>query len=283
MYEVMLTRIFSITTWYHFAFLVISLAMLGMTVGAIVVYLGRLRLTDDNTYHYLTVSALSFSVVSVLAVLVHIVTPMFVPLDARTVIVASLLIATVPLLIAFVCSGVCVSLALTRFPQQLSKLYASDLVGAALGCVGLVVSLQYIDGISELFLIGLIGSLSALCFSLGARERGLKLGAASCSVVMAILLGLNAYGAYEQEPLIKLYWSKGEVEQNVLYEKWNSFSRIRVFGQPEKLQELMEFGLSSKFKPTLASAVDHALYGMRIDFVTVQVQPADTDTGDICL
>src|ERR1700677_2893191 len=99
MYEVMLTRIFSITTWYHFAFLVISLAMLGMTVGAIVVYLGRARLTDSNTYHYLTISALSFSIISVLAVLVHIATLMFVPLDERTENVAWLFIATVPLLI----------------------------------------------------------------------------------------------------------------------------------------------------------------------------------------
>ncbi len=39
MYEILLTRIFSVTMWYHFAFMAISIAMFGMTVGAIIVYL----------------------------------------------------------------------------------------------------------------------------------------------------------------------------------------------------------------------------------------------------
>jgi hypothetical protein len=39
MYEILLTRIFSVTMWYHFGFVAISVAMFGMTVGAIVVYL----------------------------------------------------------------------------------------------------------------------------------------------------------------------------------------------------------------------------------------------------
>ena len=35
MYEVALTRIFSVTMWYHFAFVAISVALFGMTVGAL--------------------------------------------------------------------------------------------------------------------------------------------------------------------------------------------------------------------------------------------------------
>ena len=32
MFEVLLTRVFSLTMWYHFAFMAISIAMFGMTV-----------------------------------------------------------------------------------------------------------------------------------------------------------------------------------------------------------------------------------------------------------
>ena len=39
MYEILLTRIFSVTMLYHFAFVAMSLAMFGMTAGALVVYL----------------------------------------------------------------------------------------------------------------------------------------------------------------------------------------------------------------------------------------------------
>jgi hypothetical protein len=38
MHEILLTRIFSVTMWYHYAFLAISIALFGMTVGALVVY-----------------------------------------------------------------------------------------------------------------------------------------------------------------------------------------------------------------------------------------------------
>ena len=34
MYEILLTRIFSVTMWYHFAFVAISIALFGMTLGA---------------------------------------------------------------------------------------------------------------------------------------------------------------------------------------------------------------------------------------------------------
>src|SRR6478672_12488409 len=39
MYEILLTRIFSVTMLYHFAFVALSLAMFGMTAGALMVYL----------------------------------------------------------------------------------------------------------------------------------------------------------------------------------------------------------------------------------------------------
>ncbi len=39
MEEILLTRIFSVTMWYHFVFLAISVAMFGLTVGGLLVYL----------------------------------------------------------------------------------------------------------------------------------------------------------------------------------------------------------------------------------------------------
>ena len=38
MYEIVLTRIFSVTMWYHFAFVAISIALFGTTVGALIVH-----------------------------------------------------------------------------------------------------------------------------------------------------------------------------------------------------------------------------------------------------
>jgi hypothetical protein len=48
MYEILLTRIFSVTMGYHFAFMAISLAMFGMTVGAIIVYIYPEKFPFEN-------------------------------------------------------------------------------------------------------------------------------------------------------------------------------------------------------------------------------------------
>ena len=45
MYEVLLPRVLSVTMFYHFAFMAVSLAMFGMTVGAVIVHLRPGRYT----------------------------------------------------------------------------------------------------------------------------------------------------------------------------------------------------------------------------------------------
>ena len=44
MLQVIQTRILSVVAWYHLAFFAISMAMFGLTVGAVWVYLRRDRL-----------------------------------------------------------------------------------------------------------------------------------------------------------------------------------------------------------------------------------------------
>ena len=47
--ELFLTRIFSVTMWYHFAFMAISLAMFGLAAGAVLVEVMRKRDPHQHT------------------------------------------------------------------------------------------------------------------------------------------------------------------------------------------------------------------------------------------
>ena len=49
-YQILLTRIFSVTIRYHFAFLTVSIAMLGMTIGAIAVYLFPVAFSKEKVH-----------------------------------------------------------------------------------------------------------------------------------------------------------------------------------------------------------------------------------------
>lgn len=244
MYELLLTRIFSVTTWYHFAFLAISMAMFGTTMGAIIVYLQPQRFTPENTSKYQSMSILAFAISCILAMVIHICVPAVLPLDSATVIVASLFVAIPFLLIAFTFSSICISLTLTRYPDETHKLYAADFIGAAIGCVLLVGSLQYIDGITDVYLVGFIATLSAIFFGLNASSKKLRIASLIVAIATGAYVGFNAYRDNQAQPVISLSWSKGEKEKLVHYEKWNCFSRIRVFGEPDAYRRPLEFGYS---------------------------------------
>ena len=138
MYEIVLTRIFSVTMWYHFAFVAISVALFGLTVGALVVYLFPRWFRDRDVGDRLWVFAALFAT----TLAICFVTQLAIPFDPELNVASawSIFITCIVIAIPFVCSGVVVCLALTRFPSQTNRLYAADLVGAALGCILVVAS-----------------------------------------------------------------------------------------------------------------------------------------------
>jgi hypothetical protein len=79
MYEILLTRIFSVSMWYHFAFVAISVAMFGMTVGALLVYLFSNYFIQDRIRFHLVTSALLFSVSIIVSFLTHLTIPFVGP------------------------------------------------------------------------------------------------------------------------------------------------------------------------------------------------------------
>ena len=132
-YQLLLTRIFSVTMYYHFAFVAISVTMFGMAVGALIVY-GRPHVfTVARVNVHLARAALGFALTIVGSFLAHIWLPFRPELSLYGV--ASVVLTYAVLSVPFTFSGIVVALALTRFPRQVSALYGADLAGAALGCV----------------------------------------------------------------------------------------------------------------------------------------------------
>src|SRR5262247_884444 len=71
LYEMLLTRIFSVTMWYHFAFMAISMAMLGMSAGALGVFLFPGRFPVEKTRQQLSWTALLFAFSIVVSFALH--------------------------------------------------------------------------------------------------------------------------------------------------------------------------------------------------------------------
>lgn len=243
--EILLTRIFSVATWYHFAFLAISIAMLGMTLGSIAVGVFGGRFSEERTRRHLALSALLFAGTLGLGFLAQIRIPFSTDLSAVALAgdTAILLLATVP----FACSGVCVCLALTRFPRQVGRLYAVDLTGAAVACVAVIYLLKITDGPTAVIGAAAVAAAGAICFALDAGDARLVRAAVVAAAVLSGAAAIHTVLVWNQRPIIRLRSVKGTVEERPLYEKWNSFSRIRV--RPSPTASPLGWGLSQAFRP----------------------------------
>ncbi len=262
MYEVLLTRIFSVTTWYHFAFLSISVTLFGLAAGGIAVYLKPNYFKPEKTNEHLAISSLAFAALSTIAVLVHLYSPYLLGSSNAAIIIVASLMATLPFTIAaLTASGVAISLALTRFPRQVNSLYAVDLLGAGLGCLAVVFSLRFVDGITDVFAISALASLSALCFAFNGDSKKLIASSTIAVALFGLLSGAQAVSYQQQHPLVAVHWTKGLPEAENLYQLWNSFSRVRVFGNPDQMQPADAYGLS----PTVAATAKARFAYLDID------------------
>ena len=248
MYEILLTRIFSVTMLYHFAFVALSVAMFGMTVGALLVYMRPDVFAGDRLQARLASASLIFPV----AMLLSFLTELSVPFRIHPSIVALYAIVFTYAVIAvpFIASGIVVCLALTGSPSSVSRLYAADLAGAALGCVLLIPVLDYSDGPTAVLWVCWLASLGALAFARHAR-RSMQVGAAMLSLTLVVAAAGHTVLVWKHFPIFRILYVKGSFEARPLYEKWNSYSRVRVNGNPDTLAEPQGWGLSRTLPPDL--------------------------------
>jgi len=245
MFEILLTRIFSVTMWYHFAFVAISVAMFGMTAGALLVYLARNFFSAEQTQFHMSLSAWLFGVTMVAAFLLHLAIPLLTKGSNLAPLALSLTYTVIS--IPFVFSGICVCLALTRFTRQVGKLYAADLAGAATGCIVIIYALKVTDGPTAVIVCAFISCLGAASLGLSCERPLFMRVTRITSIALGVFVIVNTVLVHVQQPLIRLVWVRGEKEARPMYERWNSFSRIIVDGDPFVNEEPFGWGLSPRY------------------------------------
>src|SRR3979411_573868 len=112
-YQILITRFFSVMLYYHFAFAAISLAMLGLTRGAMAVYNEAVRYPPERVAVEFARHASWFAITGVGAMIAFLCVPLLIPGEY---VPAALAIATFAFVMPFTESGVCISLFLTRLP-----------------------------------------------------------------------------------------------------------------------------------------------------------------------
>src|SRR5262249_37610840 len=131
--QLTLTRLFSATLAYHFAFLAISLALLGSGAGGVAVYLAGERWRGPRAPAALCLFSL-LSALSTVGALLAILLSRFTPEAELWRTFRDVGFLYVAAVVPFFCAGVVLSLAVAESAREMSRLYLFDLGGGGAGC-----------------------------------------------------------------------------------------------------------------------------------------------------
>jgi spermidine synthase len=201
-YEVLLARLFSIVQWYHFAYMVISIALLGYGASGTFLALVRDRLAAHAPAAFGVFAAL-FGITAVACFALAERLPfnaLELIWDPNQLLYLGALYAI--LFVPFFCGAVCIGLALACFSEPVGRIYRADLLGAGIGSLGILGLLFLVMPSRALELIGALGLLAAALVSLaeaGARARLRALVYAAGALIVAFALP-SAWTALQLSP-----------------------------------------------------------------------------------
>ena len=218
--ELALTRLFSVVLFYHFAFLAISIALLGLGAGGVFAYLLKSRLSGLGTRALAArlCMANSVVVVIVLEVVLHVPVALEVSWSNFGRLTALYLAAAVP----FFLTGLLFAVVFAREPRRIPRLYGADLCGGALACLAVVPLLNWVGGPNVILVAATAMAAAGLIW---ADLRVARRIAASLMVALIALIGANYSGRF-----IDIVYAKGMYRDPawVEFARWNALSRVEV-------------------------------------------------------
>jgi len=186
-YEVLLVRLFAIVQWHHFAFMAISVALLGFGVSGAMIVVFRARVERHLSALFPLAAAL-FALTAPIAFLIA----QRVPFNALEVVWAPsqllyLGLIYLALIVPFTAGAACIGLAFRAPGAAPGRVYLWNLLGSAAGALGIVAALSVVPPAAGLALVAGLGLGAALIAGAAQRAR-------SRIVALALLGGIGALG-----------------------------------------------------------------------------------------
>src|SRR6478752_5943217 len=163
--ELALTRLFSVVLFYHFAFLAISIALLGLGAGGVFAYLRKEHLNRIETRplaaRLCCLNAIAIPIV--LEIVLHVPVSLELSWGNLGRLTALYLAAAVP----FFLTGVLFSVVFARESRTITRLYGADLLGGAVACLSIVPLLNGIGGPNAILFSAVIMAMASAMWAAG--------------------------------------------------------------------------------------------------------------------
>lgn len=224
-FEVLLTRIFSIALSYHFAFMIITIAMLGIGLSGTALSVYPFLKDMRKIPVYGIILGLSISMSYILSNSLPFDQFRF-PYEKTQFLFIFLycLLASLPFFLA----GLCISTALSVKSEKSGYLYASDLIGAGAGSVFILLIMMKLPPEKAIVLIPLIAFTGSLAISRG-KDKIIPLLAIILNSLLLLSPQLTSLKVSPYKGLELALRYPGAEHIKTFY---SPFSRIDIFNSP---------------------------------------------------
>ena len=223
--ELALTRLFSVVLFYHFAFLAISIALLGLGSGGVFAYLRKHWLAGFETRSLLSALCVAnaLAVPAVLEICLHLGVSLELSRVNFVRLTAIYLVSAVP----FFITGVEFSVLFAREAEHIPWLYGADLAGGALACLLVVPLLNWLGGPNTVLFAGAMAAGAGAVWAASPGTRRLTLVLAGA---LMLLIAAN-----HSSKLIDIVYAKGKFRDPawVEFARWSAISRVEVDRQQD--------------------------------------------------
>ena len=240
-FEITLTRLFSVAQFYHFAFMIVSIALLGFGAsGTALTIFPKLGRNEPRRALGLLGLATGASI------LVAYLLTNLLPFDSFSIAwdrrqVGILVLHYLALATPFFFSGMAVGLLLDVYPKSAGGTYSVNLFGSALGCVFALLAPPFLGAEGTVTLssgLAAIGALVSLKNG-GRYRRGFEASAVLLLILVCLDLGLRFagyLGLHVMELRLSPYkgysYAMQYPQAKLVYRRWNAFSRVDVVRSP---------------------------------------------------
>ena len=218
--ELALTRLFSVVLFYHFAFLAISIALLGLGAGGVFAHLKKNWLARFQTRALVARLCVLNGLLVPLVLVIVLRTPVSLEISQQNFLrlTAIYLASAMP----FFVTGLEFSVVFARQTKHVSPLYAADLAGGALACLAIVPLLNWLGGPNTVLFTGACMGIAGTVWAMDRKARNF---AAAIAVFVSVLMAANYSGKF-----FDIVYAKGEFRDAawVEFARWNAISRVEV-------------------------------------------------------
>lgn len=201
-FEIFLLRVFSIIQWHHFAYMVISLALLGYSAG------GTMTAILKNFYTTAVLQKIYFKILFIaatafaLSMWLSVLATQGLDLNPQELLLytsAWIKLITIYIILAvpFFFVSICIVLSFLCYPNVSGKIYAADLTGAGLGCALIFVLMTYFLPENILLILLILASIAAAVYLKTFTTISTTLSFVISIVLVSALA--NYFGAYHIE------------------------------------------------------------------------------------